>query len=47
MQHNWKNADLVTELIWAWKERDDSKITPRFLTLQDDLTGVPAISQEK
>ncbi len=47
MQRNWKNADLVTELIWAWKERDESKITPIFLTVQYDLIRVPAISEEK
>ena len=47
----WKKADLVTDLTWEWKERVDSRMTPRLkemgrwgdgaaVNLKDEVTNL-------
>ncbi len=43
----WKKADLVTELMWVWKERVESRMTPRLRTSGDGGMEQPSMWRRK
>ena len=47
MLRRWKNAVLVTWLTWDWKERVESRMTPRLRTEVEGETVEPSMFREK